>query len=156
VFILECGNSLPLFGFLFFGRHVLRRKEDPKAVINYRTPKDLEKEDGTVDRRRYERVNFFCRVSLATSPGAPAREAQSTDISLGGVGLTTTGQYALGQVLTVTFHVRDARRGEVQERVAGRVVNLKADLDGNRLGVEFLEPLDERRYPLLTRKVMSL
>ncbi|HZU36820.1 MAG TPA: PilZ domain-containing protein [Gemmataceae bacterium] len=109
-----------------------------------------------MERRRYERVNFFCRVGLTTLPGAPVREGRSTDISLGGVGLTTGGQFAVGQPVTVTFYLRDPRQGEVQDQVPGRVVNLKADMDGNRLGVEFLEPLDERRHPLLVRKVLSL
>lgn len=109
-----------------------------------------------MDRRRYERASFFCRLSLAPDGAGPMFEAHSTDISLGGVGLVTSGQLSLGQLVAVTFHLADSRQPGPPNAVTGRVVNVRADMDGNRIGVEFLAPLDEKRFPALVRRISSL
>jgi c-di-GMP-binding flagellar brake protein YcgR len=110
----------------------------------------------SMDRRRYERVPFNCRVTMVPASRGAAAPGQATDISLGGAGIMTAASFEKGQVVTVSFLMRDARQQEVINEVVGRVVNLRADYDANRVGVEFLEPLSEHRQPELTRRVLAL
>ena len=109
-----------------------------------------------MERRSYERVGFLCRVAVAVRPEAAPIEARSIDLSLGGVGLATSAALPVGQTVVLTFFLKGARQEEVRDQVQGRVVNLKADLDCNRVGVEFLEPLHESRHPALVRKLLAL
>jgi c-di-GMP-binding flagellar brake protein YcgR len=109
-----------------------------------------------MERRSYERVGFLCRVALAVRPGAPPLEARSVDLSMGGAGIVTSAALQVGQTVGLTFFLKDARQQEVRDQVQGRVVNLKADLDCNRVGVEFLEPLHESKNPALVRKLLAL
>ncbi len=99
------------------------------------------------ERRSYIRVPFLHPITIALSPDGRATEASSIDISLGGVGLSSRGSFQKGQVVVLTFRVKDPKLGFVSERVSGRVVNFVADFDGNRLGVEFLEPLRAETHP---------
>jgi hypothetical protein len=59
-------------------------------------------------------------------------------------------------VVVVAFRLTDPRLGVVEERVTGRVANLVADDDANRVGVEFSEPLHPSTYPALSRAVARL
>jgi c-di-GMP-binding flagellar brake protein YcgR len=106
--------------------------------------------------RRYERTGFLCRVDLATGPNSPRIPGQSIDISLGGVGIMTQAAFEAGQMLTITFFLKNAAQKEVRNQAVGRVVNLKADVDANRLGVEFLEPLQESKQPELVRRLLRI
>jgi len=109
-----------------------------------------------MERRSYERVGFHCRVAVAVRPGAVPIEARSMDLSLGGAGIATAAPLEVGQTVVLTFILRDGRQQEVRDQVQGRVVNLKADLDCNRVGVEFLEPLHESKHPALVGKLLAL
>jgi hypothetical protein len=105
-------------------------------------------------KRRYERVPFFCDLTLLAT-GAVHR-ACAVDLSLGGVGVATTAFAARGQTVRVAFHLRDARQQPRIEEVIGRVAFCRADEDGNFLGVEFLEPLRATEQPELTRRLEKL
>ena len=106
--------------------------------------------------RKYERVAFSSRVELAAGAGSPAVEAYSLDISLGGVGLISPALLKVGHAVTLGFRLSHPSKGPVLERVQGRVVFARSDVDGHRLGVEFLEPLHRSKNPELTRKVEGL
>ena len=105
--------------------------------------------------RRYERVAFFCRVELAVSSQSPPIAAQTFDISLGGVGVLSPRAIERGVTVNVAFFLRTPR-GELVERIMGRIAYVKADESGTRLGIEFLETLAEATQPGLTRRLESL
>lgn len=107
-----------------------------------------------MERRRYGRVPFLSRVALTPIPGGTRSEARTLDLSLGGVGVLTSGAYAVGQAVELVFFSRDSKGAEVGERVLGRVANFKADVDGNRIGIEFAAPLRETECPVLTQRLL--
>jgi hypothetical protein len=109
----------------------------------------------SMGKQTYQRVNFLSRVTLSTG-GDPPIEARTVAISLGGSVVISPRVVPLGRRLTIAFHVRGLSGARVVEIVEGRVVNVRADLDGNRLGIEFLEPLGNERCPELTRTVEEL
>jgi hypothetical protein len=75
---------------------------------------------------------------------------------VGGAGLICPALLVRGQVIEMSFQLTDPKLGPCVERVKARVVNFMADLDGNRVGVEFLEPLHDSRNPALARAVSQL
>jgi c-di-GMP-binding flagellar brake protein YcgR len=107
-----------------------------------------------INKRRYERVSFLCQVTVAVLPSGTPIAARSVDLSAGGIGLITQGTFQPGQVVALMFSLQDATRREVVERVTGRVVHLRADVDANRVGVEFLEPLQESQHPVLMSRLL--
>lgn len=107
-------------------------------------------------QRRYERVAFFCPVQLTVLPDGPTVPAYSFDISAGGVGLTTTASMERGKDVRVDFHVKNGSHEECVESVLGRIAYLRADEDGNRIGIEFLETIRESAQPGLTKKLDML
>jgi hypothetical protein len=113
---------------------------------------------GSLEQRVYERVPFFRPVEVSAPPEAPPVEARSFDISLGGVGLVCPRSSGLrpGAPVALTFRLNDPRRGPVVERVFGRVAHLRAEPDGVRVGVEFLEPLHPTSYPGLSEVIGRL
>jgi c-di-GMP-binding flagellar brake protein YcgR len=105
-----------------------------------------------IERRRFVRVPFYASVKVTPSDGR-AIEARSFDISVGGVGLIGTPAPGVGQVIQMEFSVV-VRPGVVTvEAVLGRVMHVK-DIGATALGVEFLDPLDDRT-PALLGKVMA-
>jgi hypothetical protein len=106
-------------------------------------------------KRVYQRTSFMCRVTLSTGGGA-AIETNSVDVSLGGVGLVSPRLVPTGQPVTLGFHLRNKAGEPVIDKVGGRVVHVRSDIDGHVLGVEFHEPLHRSRNPDLARKVESL
>ncbi|HEY1602006.1 MAG TPA: PilZ domain-containing protein [Pirellulales bacterium] len=108
------------------------------------------------ERRRFERVPFFCDVSLTALPDGPTFEAHSFDISLAGVGLAAPRALAPGCMVTLSFTLRDGSGKETVNKVSGRVARCDADADVNRLGVEFLEPLSASASPQLMRRIMKI
>jgi c-di-GMP-binding flagellar brake protein YcgR len=108
-----------------------------------------------INLRRFERIQFFCDVSLTVLPDGPTVEAHCVDISLGGVGLVTLAALGLGQTVALAFSLRDEAGKTVVNRVMGRVVHLRADPDANRVGVEFLEILSPSASPQLSKKVLK-
>ena len=107
------------------------------------------------EKRAYQRVAFLCRVDIATEDGATI-EANSVDISLGGVGVASPRFVASGRDVTLAFHLRDRHGDPAIEHVAGRVAVARADIDGHLLGVEFRAPLHRTSNPLLNRAVERL
>jgi hypothetical protein len=109
----------------------------------------------TQSQRVYQRASFLCRVTLSTGEG-PAIEANSMDISLGGVGIISPRLVPMGRSVTLEFHLRNKAGEPVIDRVSGRVAHARSDIDGHVLGIEFHEPLHRSRNPDLARKVESL
>jgi hypothetical protein len=109
-----------------------------------------------IGQRVYQRVPFLRPITVVPMPGTRTVEARSLDISIGGVGLTCPVSLTRGQEVELAFPLDDPQLGKCIERIRGRVVNFVADLDGNLVGVEFLEPLQASRNPALTRAVARL
>lgn len=108
------------------------------------------------ENRRYERVPYFGRVDLTPAAGGPTIEAAAVDISLGGVGLISPRLLRKGDMVRASFPLLDAKGQRVVEVVAARVAFVQADFEGNRLGLEFLEPIGRASCPALARKVERL
>jgi c-di-GMP-binding flagellar brake protein YcgR len=109
-----------------------------------------------VERRLYVRVPFLKPVRVWAPPEDRPVEARTLDISLGGVGITCRAAFRKGQVVIIGFRLTDPRLGTVEERVTGRVANLQADDDSNRVGIEFSEPIHPSVFPALARAVGRL
>jgi hypothetical protein len=109
-----------------------------------------------MNQRRYERVGFFCEVVLTMLGNGKPIPARSLDISMGGVGLLSPQSLPRGALVTVAFVMRDAAQKYVVEQVTGTVVNAWADLDGNHIGIEFAEPINQLAQPLLSRKLENI
>ncbi len=107
-------------------------------------------------QRRYERVQFFCPVKLTVLPDGPTVQANSFDISIGGVGLHSSLFLERGEDVLVHFNIADGSRGSVEESALGRVAHSTADENGNRLGVEFLQTIRESIQPRLTKTLNRL
>jgi c-di-GMP-binding flagellar brake protein YcgR len=108
------------------------------------------------NRRRYERVAFFCPLHVTSLQGGAAVPARSFDISMGGVGLTAPISLERGETVCVRFHLNRASGEAVDEDVWGRVAYSRADEDGNRVGIEFINTLREATQPALTRRIGNL
>ncbi len=108
------------------------------------------------ERRRYERVAWFAPVQLTILPNGPVIAARSFDLSRGGVGVVADGLQERGQTLYVRFFFQNGSGNPMHEDVLGRVAYSLADEDGERLGIEFIEPIQETTNPLLTQKLESL
>jgi len=106
-------------------------------------------------QRRYERVPFFCPLRVIVPEGVSA-PGGSFDVSLGGVGITTKISLECGQAVRVRFYLKNGGGERSREEVLGRVANVRADEDGNCLGVEFLEPIRASTNPLLARAIEKL
>src|SRR4051794_10333323 len=106
--------------------------------------------------RRYERVSFLCKLELIPQPHGSALEAHSIDVSLGGVGAVFDANLEPGQLLSVVFCGKDAEGDEWKEEILGRAVHFRAEVDINKIGIQFLQPLNELEHPRLMRKVLGL
>jgi c-di-GMP-binding flagellar brake protein YcgR len=109
-----------------------------------------------IERRQYQRVPFLCEVTMTPIPAGAAIAARSLDISLGGVGLVTQGSVQPGQMVNLVLVFKDRMHRQVRVDLAGVVANLRAELEGNHIGVRFLEPLSEAKNPQLFAKVQSI
>jgi hypothetical protein len=103
--------------------------------------------------RRCERVAFFVRATITPAGGGPALDAHSFDISLAGVGLTSPRALAVGQVVSLAFHLPDGRGGQVTELLPGRVVRARSDEGATTIGIQFLAPPDDRSTPVLAGRI---
>jgi hypothetical protein len=108
-----------------------------------------------VDLRRYGRVGFLGRLELTAPRGEP-QLARSLDLSLGGVRAITKSTFSMGEVITVAFILKDEAHCEVRYEVHGRIVRLRADVDANTVGIQFLKPLNDVEHPRLVGKLMSI
>jgi hypothetical protein len=109
-----------------------------------------------IGQRKYERIPFFCEVRISDSAGKKTVVANTLDISLGGVGVAVSTPFARGDLVAVSFRLGRVKGQVVEERVFGRVAYFRADIEGNRIGVEFLEPLNAAACPELARRVDRL
>jgi c-di-GMP-binding flagellar brake protein YcgR len=109
-----------------------------------------------IELRQYERVGFLCKLELTAIPGGKPQPARSLDLSLGGVGVVTQSVYPIGQLLTVTFFLGDSICGEIQDPVVGRIVHFAADVDANRVGIHFLQPLTETEHRKLVNRLVNV
>jgi c-di-GMP-binding flagellar brake protein YcgR len=109
-----------------------------------------------IERRRYERVAFFCPMHVTVMPDGIAVPARSFDISIGGVGLTTQIELKRGDTILARFHLRNGGVEEIDEEVMGRVAYCQADENGNRIGVEFCATIQESKQPALAHKINNL
>jgi c-di-GMP-binding flagellar brake protein YcgR len=109
-----------------------------------------------MERRRYERAPFFADVTLRALPNGPSAAARTLDLSLGGVGLVSGAAFTPGQLVNVVFYLVDAAKRSVKVEVVGRVVNLNAETDANRIGVEFVDPLSASKTPELVNRLQKI
>ena len=104
--------------------------------------------------RKYERVRFLCRLEVAAIPDGEPRPASSVDLSLGGVGVVTQATFSVGQLVTVTFFLADSTSAGIQDPVVGRVAHFSADVNSNRVGIQFLQPLKEKEHERLVGRLI--
>jgi c-di-GMP-binding flagellar brake protein YcgR len=109
-----------------------------------------------IEQRRYERVGFLAKIELSAATDGAVQAARSVDLSLGGVGAVTKSVFSPGQMVTVTFFLKDTKGGEVKDQVPGHIVRFHADVDTNVVGIQFLSPLSEAEHPALVGKLMRL
>jgi c-di-GMP-binding flagellar brake protein YcgR len=107
-------------------------------------------------QRRYERVAFFCPLHLTVQPDGPTVPGRSFDVSLGGVGICAGVLLERGQTVRIRFHLHNGSTKYIDEDIMGRVAYCRADEEGNRMGIEFLETIRETTQPALARKLNSL
>jgi hypothetical protein len=107
-------------------------------------------------RRRYERVAFYCPVHLTALPNGPAVPGWTFDISVGGVGLVAETWLECWQTVSVRFHLNCGSSEGVDEDVLGRVAYCQAEDECNRIGIEFSDTVRESTHPVLTRKIDNL
>ena len=107
------------------------------------------------NRRRYVRVPFLQPVSIVACDGR-SFGARSTDISNGGVGITCRASFRLGDEVGVVFRLKDERLVVRVERVPCLAVNFVADLEADRVRIEFNKPLHSSTTPTLARVVERL
>jgi c-di-GMP-binding flagellar brake protein YcgR len=108
------------------------------------------------ERRRYERVACFIPVQLTVLPSGPVLQARSFDISRGGVGVMAEKLLERGQAVSIRVHFSNGSPDGADEDVLGRIAYARADEDGDRIGVEFISPIQESITPMLAKKLESL
>jgi hypothetical protein len=108
------------------------------------------------DRRRYERVAFFCPLRLSVLPDGRTVPGYSFDISIGGVGLMADITLERGEIVEICFLLKNHRNEDTTESLTGRVAYSCADEDGDRIGIEFLEPIRVSAHTLLARTINNL
>lgn len=107
-------------------------------------------------QRCCERVEFFCPVKLKMLPDGPTISANSFDISLGGIGLISPVFVERGKDIRVQLRVKNGQNEYTYESALGRVAYSRAEVEGNRLGIEFMEYIHESTQPELTKKLNAL
>ncbi len=109
-----------------------------------------------IEKRRYERVAWFCPVKLRVLPDGPELPANTFDISIGGVGVTTNMMLERGKTVAVQFQLPNGTGGTINEDIMGRVAYSRADEDGDRIGIEFFETVRDSAQPALAKKLNNL
>lgn len=108
------------------------------------------------EKRRYERLAFFCPVCLDVLSDGPAVSAYSYDISIGGVGVIADITLERGTHVRVRFQLRNDLSEIVEEEVLGRIAHTRADENGNHVGIEFLTIVQESSQPALSKQINKL
>lgn len=107
-------------------------------------------------QRRYERVAFYCGLQVTVLPNGPTIAARSFDLSVGGVGIAADILLNRGQAVRVRFHLHNGSKEWTDEDILGRVAYASADEDGNCIGIEFLEMIQESTKPALAHTLKRL
>lgn len=109
------------------------------------------------EKRRYERVSWFCSVDLKVLPNGPVVSGTTFDVSIGGVGIAANRILERGKLVSVQFHMHDNRdHHPIEENVMGKVAYGRADEDGGRIGIEFMEVVSKTKNPELAKKIEHL
>lgn len=106
-----------------------------------------------LDMRRYERVRFSCPVNLIILPQGTPVPSQSLDLSIVGAGIATRAHLKVGQSVVLDFLVHGV--APKPEQMLGRVMNVRAESEGNIVGIEFWRMLDASKQPMLMRNVIA-
>lgn len=107
----------------------------------------------TIDKRQYQRVQFFAKVTL-TPAGGKAIEGNSIDLSLGGIGVMSPKFIAVGQTVTVGFPMPGRASGNVVvEEAMGKVIRTRSDEQCTLVVVQFHEPLSRSLNPRIVAKL---
>jgi c-di-GMP-binding flagellar brake protein YcgR len=109
-----------------------------------------------LEQRRYERVAFYCNLDLTVLPDGPTVPGRSFDLSVGGAGIITQLSLKRGQAIRIRFHLPNGPNEVIDEDLLGQVAYTRADEDGNRTGIQFLETIREATQPTLARKLNAL
>jgi c-di-GMP-binding flagellar brake protein YcgR len=104
------------------------------------------------DRRRYERVPFLTRAELLVMPDGPGFAADITDLSVGGLGLLSPRAVERGARLRVEVSLPD---GSGSETIVAKLVHQRITVEGNFLGLEFMELLNKSYNPLIWDALQS-
>jgi hypothetical protein len=80
----------------------------------------------------------------------------SFDVSISGIGITLGIWLDRDKEVCVRLHFNNSSQEPVEEDILGRVAYSRADEDGNRIGVEFLENVQEATQPELAQKLNEL
>jgi hypothetical protein len=102
-------------------------------------------------RRKYERVTAIIPAEVTSLDEGVEIEANVTMLGRGGLELFAPRAIEEGRNVSVELHLYAGRADEGVEKVLGSVVWLKVDMDGNAIGVKFVEPLTQKSHPLLSR-----
>lgn len=78
-------------------------------------------------------------------------EANVTMLGRGGLELFAPRAIEEGRNVAVELRLHAGRADDGVERVLGAVVWLKVDVDGNAIGIKFVEPLTPKSHPLLSQ-----
>jgi PilZ domain-containing protein len=111
---------------------------------------------GHPDRRRDERVPFYCEVRLTAQVERTSVIAHTCDLGMGGVKLVSPVTLSAGSVVMLAFVLTDRFGHKAIEHVIGRVAWCKCDHESKFLGVEFASSLQEEANPLLSRRLLEL
>jgi hypothetical protein len=99
----------------------------------------------------FEKVDFFCRLELTAIPSGTTHPAQSINLSLQDAGIATKAVFHVGQLVLVTFFLKDQRQSDTIQRVTGEVADFASESDGNTMRVKFLQPLAGDQQYLVDR-----
>ncbi len=95
-------------------------------------------------QRRYERVPFIRDARM--SDGSAKFAVTTTDLSEGGCGIFSSRPLTIGDAVTIEITTNDAGS---HEPVSAVVRFVRAEIEGNRIGLEFASPIRRETHPTL-------
>ena len=100
-------------------------------------------------RRKYERFNFLASALVISDFGKSRFQAYVTSLGRGGLGLFTEGFVEVGKQVELELTWRDKNHRTCTDKVKGTIVTSQVGIDGNTLGVQFMELLGVKNRKLL-------